>query len=68
MQFSKAGPGLIVHLELYMSTFLNAPTKIITNMTKAVKLACANKTEGSITSQKLGSRDFWQIANCSQQK
>ena len=27
------------------------------------KLACANKTKESITSQKLGSRDFWQIAN-----
>ena len=27
------------------------------------KLACANETEKSITSQKLGSRNFWQIAN-----
>ena len=27
------------------------------------KLAYANKTKESITSQKLGSRDFWQIAN-----
>ena len=29
----------------------------------AAKLAYANKTKESITSQKLGSRDFWQIAN-----
>ena len=30
---------------------------------EGAKLAYANKTKGSITSQKLGSRDFWQIAN-----
>ena len=30
---------------------------------EAFKLAYANKTEESITSQKLGSQDFWQIAN-----
>ena len=30
---------------------------------EAVKLAYATKTKESITSQKLGSRDFWQIAN-----
>ena len=30
---------------------------------EAVKLAYANKTKESITSQKLGSRDFWRIAN-----
>ena len=30
---------------------------------EAAKLACANKTKESITSQKLGSWDFWQIAN-----
>ena len=30
---------------------------------KAAKLAYANKTEASITSQKLGSCDFWRIAN-----
>ena len=30
---------------------------------EAAKLACANKTKESITSQKLGSRDFWEIAN-----
>ena len=29
----------------------------------ATKLAYANKTKESITSQKLGSRDFWRIAN-----
>ena len=30
---------------------------------KAAKLAYATKTKESITSQKLGSRDFWRIAN-----
>ena len=30
---------------------------------EVAKLAYANKTKESITSQKLGSRDFWQIAN-----
>ena len=30
---------------------------------EATKLAYANKTKESITSHKLGSRDFWQIAN-----
>ena len=30
---------------------------------EAVKLACANITEESITSQKLGSRDLWRIVN-----
>ena len=30
---------------------------------EAAKLAYANKRKESITSQKLGSRDFWQIAN-----
>ena len=30
---------------------------------EAAKLAYANKTKESITSQKLDSRDFWQIAN-----
>ena len=30
---------------------------------EAAKLAYAHKTKESITSQKLGSRDFWQIAN-----
>ena len=30
---------------------------------EAAKLAYANKTKESITSQKLGSCDFWQIAN-----
>ena len=30
---------------------------------EAAKLAYASKTKDSITSQKIGSRDFWQIAN-----
>ena len=33
------------------------------NVLEAAKLAYANKTKESITSQKLGSRDFWRIAN-----
>ena len=35
---------------------------------QAAKLAYATKTKESITSQKLGCRDFWQIAKCSQQR
>ena len=35
---------------------------------EAAKLAYATKTKESTTSQKLGSRDFWQIAKCSQQR
>ena len=31
---------------------------------EAAKLTYASKTKESITSQKRGSRDFWQIANC----
>ena len=34
-----------------------------TRLLEAAKLAYATKTKESITSQKLGSRDFWQIAN-----
>ena len=30
---------------------------------EAAKIVYANKTKESITSQKLGSRDFWRIAN-----
>ena len=32
-------------------------------MPEAAKLAYANKAKESITSHKLGSHDFWQIAN-----
>ena len=35
---------------------------------EAAKLAYANTTKESFTSWKLGSRDFWQIANSSQQR
>ena len=34
-----------------------------TQVLEAAKLAYAHKTKESITSQKLGSRDFWRIAN-----
>ena len=30
---------------------------------EAIKLACATKTKESVTSQKLGSQDFWRVAN-----
>ena len=30
---------------------------------EATKLACATKTKESVTSQKLGSQDFWRVAN-----
>ena len=42
---------------------LEAAKLACANKTKESKLACANKTKESITSQKLGSRDFWRIAN-----
>ena len=35
---------------------------------EAAKLANANKAKESITSQELGFRDFWQIANSSKQR
>ena len=38
-------------------------SKCCKRVLEAAKLAFANKTKESITSQKLGSHDFWQIAN-----
>ena len=38
-------------------------TKRYKKVLEAAKLVYANKTKGSITSQKLGSWDFWQISN-----
>ena len=39
------------------------PSNCCKRVLEAAKLVCANKTKESITSQELGSRDFWQIAN-----
>ena len=38
-------------------------SNICKKVLEAAKLAYASKTKDSITSQKIGSRDFWQIAN-----
>ena len=39
------------------------PSNCCKSVLEADKLACATKTRESITSQKLGSQDFWRIAN-----
>ena len=39
------------------------PSNLCKRVLEDAKLACANKTKESVTSQKLGSRDFWRIAN-----
>ena len=41
----------------------NQVSNLCKRVLEAAKLACATKTNESITSQKLGSRDFWRIAN-----
>ena len=38
-------------------------SKCCKRVLEAVKLICANKTKESITFQKLGTREFWQMAN-----
>ena len=72
--FSAACAGAIVHrnhfFRLYQREkpsdskvkFRQASNRCI-RVLEVAKLAYANKTKESITSQKLGSRDFWQIAN-----
>ena len=51
----------------YKSSYAKVKFRQASNRCKwaveAAKLAYANKTKESITSQKLGSRDFWRIAN-----
>ena len=72
--FLAASAAAIVHrshfFRLYQETrFFEFKVKFrqISNRRKSVleaaKFAYANKTKGSITYQKLGSRDFWQTAN-----
>ena len=39
------------------------PSNCCKRVLEAAKLAYTTKTKESITSQKLGSQDFWQIAN-----
>ena len=72
--FSAAGAAAIVHrnrfFRLYQkdkSSDSNVKFKQASNLCKrvleAAKLAYTNKTKQTITSQKLGSGDFWRIAN-----
>ena len=72
--FSTACAAAIVHrnqfFRLYQkdkSSYSKIKFRQASNCCKSVleaaKLAYANKTKESITSQKLGSRDFWRIAN-----
>ena len=42
---------------------LRKTSNICKRVLETAKLAYGNKTKGPITSQKLGSEDFWQIAN-----
>ena len=71
--FSAASAAAIVHrnhLRLYQkdkSSESKVKFRQAINCCKRVlehaKIVYANKTKESVTSQKLGSRDFWQIAN-----
>ena len=72
--FSAACPAAIVHRNHFFhlhqkdkSSDSKVKFRQASNRCKrvleAAKLAYANKTKESITSQKLGSRDFWRIAN-----
>ena len=72
--FSAAGAAAIVHRNNFFrlhqqnkSSASKAKFRQASNCCKrvleAVNLAYATKAKDSITSQKLGSRDFWQIAN-----
>ena len=72
--FSAACAAAIVHRNYFFRLYQNdkssdSKVKFRQNsnhckrVLEAGKLAYANKTEDSITSQKLGSRDVWRIAN-----
>ena len=74
--FSAAWGAAIAHRNLFFVFVLHQQKKSSESKVKfrqtsnrckrvleAAKLAYANKTKESITSQKLGSRDFWRIAN-----
>ena len=72
--FSAACAAAIVHKNLFFCLYQrekSSDSKVkfsqasnrCKRVLEAAKLAYANKTKESITSQKLGSRDFWRIAN-----
>ena len=72
--FSAACPAAIVHRNHFFRLYQrekSSDSKVkfrqasnrCKRVLEAAKLAYANKTKDSITSQKLGSRDFWRIAN-----
>ena len=60
--FSAACAAAIVHRNHVFRSYQQASNRC-KRILEAVKLAYANKTKESITSQKLGSRDFRRIAN-----
>ena len=69
--FSAACAAAIVHRNHFFRLYQRENSKVkfrqasnhCKRILEAAKVACANKTKESITSQKLGSRDFWRIAN-----
>ena len=72
--FSAACAATIVHINLFYHLYqqnksFESKVKFwqtsnhCKRVLEAAKLACATKTKGSIISQKLGSWDFWRIAN-----
>ena len=72
--FSAACAAAIVHRNHFFCLYqqnksseskakFRQPSNRCKRVLEAAKLAYASKTKESITSQKLGSRDFWQIAN-----
>ena len=72
--FSAACAAAIVHRNHFFHLYqknksseskvkLRQASNCCKRVVEAAKLAYATKTKESITSQKLGSRDFWQIAN-----
>ena len=73
-KFSAACAAAIVHRNLFFCFYqrnksseskvkFRQASKHCERVLKVGKLAYTNKTKGSITSQKLGSRDFWRMAN-----
>ena len=64
--FSAACAAALVHRNHFFHLLLlkfRQASNCCKRILEAAKLAYANKTKESITSQKLGSQDFWQIAN-----
>ena len=65
--FSAACAAAIVHRNHFFRLYQrekSSDSKVkFKRVLEAAKLAYANKTKESITSQKLGSRDFWRIPN-----